>query len=48
MDAAVYGGRLMNVFERTNDLIAMTAVSDLVNDWPGGIIQANRHGVTRS
>jgi len=45
MDAAVYAGRLMNVFERTNDLIAMTAVSDLVNGWPGGIIQANRHGI---
>ncbi len=23
----------------------MSAVSDLVNGWPGGIIQASRHGV---
>ena len=23
----------------------MSAVSDLVNGWPGGIIQAGRHGV---
>ena len=44
MDAALYGARLMNVFERTGDLIAMTSVSDLVNGWPGGIIQANRYG----
>lgn len=45
MDAALYAGRLMNVFERSGDLIAMTSVSDLVNGWPGGIIQASRHGV---
>src|SRR5207253_9492037 len=37
--------RLMNVFERTNGLVAMSAVSDLVNGWPGGIIQASRHAV---
>ena len=35
----------MNVFERSSDLVAMSAVSDLVNGWPGGIIQAGRHGV---
>jgi alpha-N-arabinofuranosidase len=45
MDAALYAGRLMNVFERSGDLVAMSAVSDLVNGWPGGIIQANRHGL---
>ena len=28
-----------------SDLVAMSAVSDLVNGWPGGIIQAGRHGV---
>ena len=38
--AALYAARLMNVFERRSDLIAMSAVSDLVNGWPGGIIQA--------
>jgi alpha-N-arabinofuranosidase len=45
MEAALYGARLMNVFERTGDLVHMSAVSDLVNGWPGGIIQASRHGV---
>ncbi|PWT96054.1 MAG: hypothetical protein C5B55_00520, partial [Blastocatellia bacterium] len=45
MESALYGARLMNVFERNGDLIGMSAVSDLVNGWPGGIIQANRRGV---
>src|SRR5205085_10668884 len=45
MWSALYGARLMNVFERTNGLVAMSAVSDLVNGWPGGIIQAGRHGL---
>jgi alpha-L-arabinofuranosidase len=45
MEAALYGARLMNVFERSSPLVAMSAVSDLVNGWPGGIIQASRHGV---
>jgi alpha-N-arabinofuranosidase len=45
MDAALYGARLMLVFERASPLVAMTAVSDLINGWPGGIIQASRHGV---
>lgn len=35
----------MNVFERQGDLIRMSAVSDLVNGWPGGIIQASKHDV---
>ena len=42
MQAALYGARLMNVFERQGDLIEMSAISDLVNGWPGGIIQASR------
>lgn len=45
MDAALYGARLMNVFERASPFVAMSAVSDLVNGWPGGIIQASRGGV---
>lgn len=45
MESALYGARLMNVFERQGDLIRMSAVSDLVNGWPGGIIQASRHDV---
>ncbi|HVG19859.1 MAG TPA: alpha-L-arabinofuranosidase C-terminal domain-containing protein, partial [Blastocatellia bacterium] len=45
MESALYGARLMNVFERSGGLVAMSAVSDMVNGWPGGIIQASRHGV---
>jgi alpha-N-arabinofuranosidase len=45
MQSAVYAGRLMNVFERTGDVVGMSAVSDLVNGWTGGVIQASRHGV---
>jgi len=45
MEATLYGARLMNVFERTSPFVAMSAQSDLVNGWPGGIIQASRHGV---
>jgi alpha-L-arabinofuranosidase len=45
MESAIYGARLMNVFERKGDLVSMSAVSDLVNGWPGGIIQASRHRV---
>jgi alpha-L-arabinofuranosidase len=43
--SALYGARLMNVFERWGGLVTMSAVSDLINGWPGGIIQASRHGV---
>ncbi len=45
MDAALYGARLMNVFERSAPLVGMSAVSDMVNGWPGGIVQAGRTGV---
>ncbi len=45
MESGLYGARLMNVFERSSDIVQMTAVSDLVNGWPGGIIQASRHEV---
>ena len=45
IEAALYAARLMNVFERSGDLVEMTCVSDLINGWPGGIIQASRHGV---
>ena len=45
MESALYGARLMNVFERRGDLVEMSAVSDLVNGWPGGIIQAGRHAL---
>jgi alpha-N-arabinofuranosidase len=45
MESALYGARLMNVFERSGEIVGMSAVSDLVNGWPGGIIQAGRQGV---
>ena len=45
LESALYGARLMNVFERSGNLVEMSAVSDLVNGWPGGVIQANRHGL---
>ena len=45
MESALYAARLMNVFERSGDLVQMTAVSDMVNGWSGGIIQASRHAV---
>jgi alpha-L-arabinofuranosidase len=45
MEPALYGARLMNVFERSGNVVEMTAVSDLVNGWSGGIIQASRHDV---
>jgi alpha-N-arabinofuranosidase len=45
MESALYAARLMNVFERTGEVVQMSAVSDLVNGWTGGIIQASRHSV---
>ena len=45
MESALYGARLMNAFERMGQLVEMSAVSDLVNGWPGGIIQAGRQSV---
>jgi len=43
MLSALYGARLMNVFERTDGLVAMSACLRPVNGWPGGIIQRSRH-----
>ncbi|HYV84268.1 MAG TPA: alpha-L-arabinofuranosidase C-terminal domain-containing protein [Pyrinomonadaceae bacterium] len=45
MEPALYAARLMNVFERSGEIVEMSAVSDLVNGWPGGIIQAGRQSV---
>ena len=45
MLGALYGARLMNAFERRGSVVGMSAVSDLVNGWPGGIIQASRDGL---
>jgi alpha-L-arabinofuranosidase len=44
MESALYAARLMNVFERSNS-VAMSAPSDMVNGWSGGLIQASRHNV---
>jgi alpha-N-arabinofuranosidase len=44
MESALYAARLMNVFERS-DIVAMSAVSDMVNGWSGGVIQASREAV---
>jgi alpha-N-arabinofuranosidase len=40
MESALYAARLMNVFERS-DIVAMSAVSDMVNGWSGGMVQAS-------
>jgi len=45
MEPALFGARLMNVFERQGGVIGMSSVSDLVNGWSGGIIQASRRRV---
>lgn len=42
--SALYAARLMNVFERS-DIVGMSAPSDMVNGWSGGLIQAGRHAV---
>lgn len=44
MLSALYAARLMNVFERSS-IVGMSAPSDMVNGWSGGLIQASRHGV---
>jgi alpha-N-arabinofuranosidase len=44
MQSALYGARMMNVFERQGDTVGLSCVSDLVNGWNGGIIQASRTG----
>ena len=44
IEAALYAARVVDVLA-AGDLVEMTCVSDLINGWPGGIIQASRHGV---
>jgi alpha-L-arabinofuranosidase len=43
MTSGIYAARLLNVFERSGDLVHMSSVSDLVNGWTGGVIQASRN-----
>jgi alpha-N-arabinofuranosidase len=44
MLSALYAARLMNVFERSS-IVGMSAPSDMVNGWSGGLIQASRDSV---
>lgn len=45
MDGAVYAARMMNGFERQGDLVEAHCISDLLNGWVGGVIQATRDRV---
>lgn len=45
MDGGVYAARMMNAFERSSDQVAMSSISDLLNGWVGGVIQASRTGI---
>ena len=42
MEGAVYASRMMNGFERDGDIVAANCISDLLNGWVGGVIQASR------
>jgi len=45
MEGAVYASRMMNGFERDGDIVDANSISDLLNGWVGGIIQAGRDRV---
>jgi len=45
MEGAVYASRLMNGFEREGDIVDANCISDLLNGWIGGVIQASRDRV---
>ncbi len=45
MDGAVYASRAMNGFERDGDIVEANSISDLLNGWVGGILQASRDRV---
>ena len=45
MEGAVYAARMMDGFERDGDTIEANCISDLLNGWVGGIIQASRDRV---
>ena len=42
MEGAVYASRMMNGFERNGGIVEANSISDLLNGWVGGIIQASR------
>ncbi len=45
MEGAVYASRMMNGFERDGDIVDAICISDLLNGWVGGVIQASRDRV---
>jgi alpha-N-arabinofuranosidase len=45
MEGAVYASRMMNGFERDGDIVEANSISDLLNGWVGGILQASRDRV---
>ena len=45
MDGAVYASRMMNGFERDGDVVDSNCISDLLDGWVGGVIQASRDRV---
>ena len=42
MEGAVYASRMMNGFERSGNFVEANSISDLLNGWVGGVIQASR------
>ena len=42
MDGGVYAARMMDGFERDGGTVEANAISDLLNGWVGGVIQASR------
>ena len=45
MEGAVYASRVMNGFERDGEIVEAHCISDLVDGWVGGVIQAGRDRV---
>lgn len=45
MEGAVYASRMMNGFERDGNIVEANSISDLLNGWVGGVIQASRDRV---
>jgi len=43
MESALCAAIVTNFVESSGDIVQMSAVSDMVNGWNGGIIQAGRH-----
>lgn len=45
MEGAVYASRMMNGLERDGNLVDANCISDLLNGWVGGVIQASHDRV---